>query len=63
MKNLKTKWALLVAMSMPGLAVNSCWTIFMTEIRDGAIAGLGAFTQDTAFDLLDTYFDLTPEDE
>ena len=58
MKNSKMKWALIVAFATPGMAVNSCWTIYLAEMRDAAVAGLGDFTQDTTFSLLDTYLDL-----
>jgi len=55
MKSFKTKWALIVALAIPGMAVNSCWTAFLAEMRDSAIAGVGNFTQDTAFGLLDDF--------
>ncbi len=62
MKNLKMKWALMVAFAIPGLAVNSCWTMFLTEMRDSAVAAVGDFTQDTAFNLLDTWVNLDGAD-
>ncbi len=63
MKNLKMKWALMVAFAIPGLAVNSCWTMFLMEMRDAAVEGVGDFTQDTTFDLLDTFVDLDGDAE
>ena len=55
MKNLRVKWALLTAMSIPGLALNSCWNVLLAEMRDAAITGFGNFTQDTTYDLLDAW--------
>jgi len=58
MKNLKMKWALIVALAIPGMALNSCWSVFLAEVRDAAIAGVGDYTQDTASSLLDNYINL-----
>lgn len=53
MKKFKAKMALLVAVSLPGLALNSCWSAMLTEMRDGALTGLGNYTQDTTYNWLD----------
>jgi len=58
MKSFKMKWALIVALAVPGVAVNSCWTAFVAELRDSSIAGVGTFTQNTMLDLLDTFVNL-----
>jgi len=58
MRKLKTKWALIVAFAIPGMALNSCWSVFLAEVRDAAIAGVGDYTQSTASDLLDNYINL-----
>ena len=63
MKNLKMKWALMVAFAIPGMAVNACWTVFLEEMRDSAVAAVGDYTQDAAFDLLDTFVGLDGGDE
>ena len=53
----------MVAFAIPGMAVNACWTVFLEEMRDSAVAAVGDYTQDAAFDLLDTFVGLDGGDE
>ncbi len=52
MKTSKAKWAMIAALMVPGMMVNSCFNAFLMEIRNGAVEATGNFTRDTAMELL-----------
>lgn len=58
MKTSKTKWAMIAALMVPGMMVNSCLTTLLMEVRDGAIAATGDFAQTTALELLENALNL-----
>jgi len=47
------RWVLILGLAGPSVMVPACTTAFLQAARDGAIAGVGIFTQDLAVAFLE----------